>query len=90
MTSVFVLQAGCYMDQGNSIVTWIHSICDGPRGGKMVTSVGVTSGTMLVGGKVIRMFQKAVAKRKKGYRRAQSSGTKAPCNRMLALLSFES
>lgn len=56
----------------------------------MVTSVGVTSGAMLVGGKVIRMFQKAVAKRKKGYRRAQSSGTKAPCNRMLALLSFES
>lgn len=54
----------------------------------MVTSVRVTSGTMLVGDKVIRMCQKAVAKRKTGYRRAQSSGTKAPCNRMLALLSL--
>ena len=56
----------------------------------MVTSVRVTSGTMLVGDKVTRMCQRAVAKRQKGYRRVQSSGTKAPCNGMLSLLSFES
>lgn len=58
--------------------------------GKMVTSVRVSSGTMLVGDKVMRICRRAVVKRQKGYRRAQSSGTKDPCNRMLALLSFES